>query len=514
MVLLLIGVCIIAALVRVVPRILVPAMVTDTYGHWILIKKIKEKGLMEAHNDVHYYPLGYHWLLSFLPDKLLPHWDRINGAFFDVIHVVLFSVTMWKIPDDSNMPDDIIWGWAPLLLALSPAWLSLGRGPRAYHGTARVFGELLVSGVFVCIWMYQDTRSWEWLAYAIIVSVFLVLSSKFGTQVLLSFCLIIGVLQNSVIIPFIPFVVGLLAYVVSKKAYGTILKGHISHLRWYARKVRKKRMFIANRNSFMEIWRIFRQTGILQAVYRFFSVNSLGAGTFQHLILIVVLILGAGSEISGTFPNYLWHWLFAGVCMWILSSMKCLLFIGAAERYLFAIAIPEYVLIAHYLFVGPVGARWVLLFGSFFIWLIYVWRMRIEYGGYYYLETKARRQTIHFLNTLTPMRLLTFDRSPAWDVAYKTHHHHFMIIPEFETIATWDDLFVYDTYPSWKAVSLLNLRLIVVSREALIDAARKKIPVEFPFSKLEKLFDNGSYYVYRVPGSLVHPIGSGTHLQP
>ncbi len=457
---------------------------------------------------MHYYPLGFHWLLSFIPDRLLPHWDRINGAFFDVLHVVLFSFAIWRHSVESKMPDEIVWGWAPLLLALSPAWLSLGRGPRAYHGTARVFGELLVSGVFVCIWIYQDTGSMEWLTCAIIVSVVLMLSSKFGSQVLLSFCLIIGVLQRSIILMSIPFVSGLLAYAFSKKAYGTILKGHIRHLKWYASNIKKKRMFIANRNSLREIWRIYRQSGILAAAYRFFGVNSVGVGIFQHLILIVVLIQTGGSDVSGTLPNYLWHWLFAGVCLWMLSSMKFLLFIGAAERYLFAMAIPEYILIADYLLDGPAGARWVILFGSVFVWLVFVWQMRIQYGGYYYLETKARKQTIGFLNTLTSMRLLTFDRSPAWDIAYKTNHHHFMIVPEFDATSSWDDLFEYDTYPSWKAVSLLDLRLIVVSREAVMDAIRKKIPVAFPFSELEKLFDNGMYQVYRVPESLFHPIGS------
>ena len=48
-------------------------------------------------------------------------------------------------------------------------------------------------------------------------------------------------------------------------------------------------------------------------------------------------------------------------------------------------------------------------------------------------------------------------------------------------------------------MSLLGIGLIVVNRDAITDATQRNVPVDFPFPKLEKVFDNNAYKVYRVP---------------
>ncbi len=434
-------------------------------------------------------------MLSVLPHRLLMQWEKVNGAFFDSLHVLLFALVLDVFAE--GLEDVIVWGWAPLLLGLSPAWLSLGRGPRAYHGTPRVWGELLVSCIFLSLWFFQETASWSWWWGAAGLGSILLLSSKFGTQTLVLFCVIVGLFQWSLPVVFLPIVSLAGAYLISQGKYVAILNGHLRHLAWYARRVQTGEVFVAGRNSLTAIRRVFRHEGIRGVLFHLFTVNSVGTGVYQHPLLCVVLILSfldVGMLHSSSFAS---HWFLAGVAMWLLSSTRRLLFIGAAERYLFMVAVPEYYVICHWLAtVSPIWS-WAFACMSVLYWVAYVRRFRFVYGGYY-LDSKARKQMVRFLADLQPARILAFDRAPAWDVAFKTDHIHFMMVPEFGTAAAWDAVFAFDTYPKWGAVSLLEVELILVNRDAITDAVRRKVPVEFPFSDMDKLFDNTAYQVYRV----------------
>ena len=491
----LIGVIAAVILVRLIPRLLAPALVSDTYAHWTWIKRIKKDGYHSTQKMVHYYPLGYHRMLSVLPHRLLMYWEKVNGAFFDGVHVLLFALVLDVFAE--GLEDVIVWGWGPLLLGLSPAWLSLGRGPRAYHGTPRVWGELLLSCTFVSLWFFQETASWIWWCGAVGSGAILLLSSKFGTQALVLFCVIVGLLQWSLPVICLPLVCLAGAYLVSKGKYKAILQGHLRHLAWYARRVQRGEMFVAERNSLIAIRRVYRREGIAGALVHLFTVNSVGTGVFQHPLLCVVLILSLLDVGVLDGSVFAWHWLLAGVAIWLLSSTRRLLFIGAAERYLFMVAVAEYFLICQWLAsVSPIW-RWGFACISVLYCLEYVRQFRFVYGSYY-LDSESRKQMIRFLAGLQPARILAFDRAPAWDVAFKTEHEHFMMAPEFGTAAAWDAVFAFDTYPRWTAVSLLGVELILVNRDSITDAVRRRVPVEFPFSDLEKLFDNSAYQVYRV----------------
>ena len=493
--LLLSGVLAAVILVRLIPRLSAPALVSDTYAHWTWIKRIKRVGYYNTHKVVHYYPLGFHRMLSVLPYRLLMCWEKVNGAFFDGVHVLLFALVLDEFAE--GLEDVIVWGWGPLLLGLSPAWLSLGRGPRAYHGTPRVWGELLLSAVFVCLWFFQETASWIWWWGAVGSGVILFSSSKFGTQTLVFFCVILGLLQLSVPVLCLPVVSLAGAYLVSKGKYRAILNGHLRHLVWYAKRVQRGEMFVAERNSLTAIRRVYRREGIGGALVHLFTVNSLGTGVFQHPLLCVVLILSLLDMGVLAEAVFAWHWLLAGVAIWMLSSTRRLLFVGAAERYLFMVAIAEYFLICQWLASVSDLWRWGFACISVLYWLECVRRFRFVYGSYY-LDSESRKQMIRFLEGLQPARILAFDRAPAWDVAYKTDHEHFMMVPEFAAAAAWDAVFAFDTYPKWTAVSLLGVELILINRDSITDAVRRKIKVEFPFCDLEKLFDNSAYQVYRV----------------
>lgn len=494
------AVCAIAFLVRIIPRLFAPSPVTDTYFHLSVIPRLKKDGWMKVSKALHYYPLGYDWLLSLLPGRLVKYWERINGAVFDALQVLLF---VWVLSVFADIQDpDVVWIWGPLLLALSPAWLSLGRGPRAYHGTPRVFAEFLVSCICVCLLLFQTTGEVWWWGLSVLGGGCLLVSSKFGAQVLLFFCVITGLFHHNLSILSVPLFSGVVAYGLSLGRYGSVLRGHLNHLMWYARSIRKDAMFVAQKNSWHVLRQRYAREGIKGFLLHFFSTNSLGAGFYQHQMLWFVLTVSLVQQEPVPIPDYLRHWLYAGISMWFLTSLRPFLFLGTAERYLFAIAISEYFIITQWLAISPPVWRWVMLAYSVALWLSYTWRFRIEYRGYY-LNTPDRKAMIAFLNEIkSPMRLLSFDKSPAWDLAYKTNHAHFMTLPEFGHSATWDDVFAFDTYPKWQAVRLLDIDLLVINKDALLDAVHKKVRIEFPFIKMEKLFENNPYQVYRIPGHL------------
>ena len=165
---------------------------SDTYFHLYCAATIRKKSFRLPNKlprivlDHEYtYPFLYHCLLAIFPIKIR-HWaERVSGAVFDTISVVIvYLFSRWLFQTHSN---PYLAEMVAALYAFSPGLLRMGSGPRAYNGSPRTMGQMLyvlhATSAFVGI----HENSIGFLTISVISGSMLTVTAKFGTQVLLMF---------------------------------------------------------------------------------------------------------------------------------------------------------------------------------------------------------------------------------------------------------------------------------------------------------------------------------------
>ena len=475
----------------------------DSLIHLRFVREVRRRGWKRARREMRRdYPLGYHWILSFLPESWMLKWERFNGGLFDSLHMLLF-VAVFAAFAPKGTPPVYIYFWAPLLLAISPGWMYAGMGPRAYHLTERVLAELLIGAAFSGLWLFTSTGNWAWFAAAAVIAGFAVTASKFSAQVLVGFCPIIGILQHSVPIFLFPLATFAVAMVQSSGDYWTLLKGQTEYSLWYAAAIKRKEMMVWTRNSLegaMKRYREFGAKGVLKWLVEECSFFSTPLHHVPFLIAVLAAWKGLGHLPTDTFPR---DWLIAGFAIWFLTSLKWFLVLGEAERYPFHAAIAEYFFIGFWLASGvPPIWKWVFL-GYSVVWYaaqqgIILIRLRHNKGESLVQE---REQLMEFLNTLPKQRYMAFSKSHALtgEVMFFTDHLH----PEIEIYdgkqLTYEDIFSVFPYPKWSMIDELGIGILVVNQPEMKAALKLGIGNDYDFGSMERLFVTETYAVYSVP---------------
>ena len=144
------------------------------------------------------------------------------------------------------------------MLSLSPTLLKVSMGPRAFDATPRVLGELLVFGFFIALFYFFEEKSYLAYLIGIFLGALSLITSKFSSQVILLFSMFIGVVLNSVAIVLAPFFIFMIAVVISKERYMTILIGQYQHLKRFAKITKNEVEFIASINRWEEYKKFFK----------------------------------------------------------------------------------------------------------------------------------------------------------------------------------------------------------------------------------------------------------------
>lgn len=150
--LLIIPILLVTFIVRVLPRFRIKyAYSGDTYGHFHISRAIRENKFRIPDkipgvtlNHTHTYPYLYHLILSVFTQGQRAVFERMSSALFDTVSVlVVYLFSGWI--SDSYLGNKFP-GFALLaagVYAIAPPLLMISRGPRAYRGTPRVFGQTL-----------------------------------------------------------------------------------------------------------------------------------------------------------------------------------------------------------------------------------------------------------------------------------------------------------------------------------------------------------------------------------
>lgn len=323
-------------IVRAWPRILLPhAIASDGFFHLYyshLIRKnkfrvpaIDERFLLNKNVD---YPYFYHWLMSFPGTNARLFLERFVSAICDSLScIILYLITNYVL---KNEEVSLI---VCILFIVAPSLFKNSDEPRVYHGSTRVFAQLLYF-VFMFGWILSMNGNFIGIVISIFSGSLIYITTKFGIQTLLFFGIIISV--------FYPFhflliiVAFVLSIVLTQARSLKTLKLHFLHSRFLF----KSNLFFQAFNFKRDISELYYaliaplkalgEMNISKLLKTLFSPES---SILKNFIAFHPYLILVNYKLAVSNPAF-YVWACAGVMVFLLTKIPKLRFLGKPERYL------------------------------------------------------------------------------------------------------------------------------------------------------------------------------------
>lgn len=515
-------ICIIAVtgfIIRFLPRLFRPnAIVSDTYFHLYRAQAIRDAGfrltktlprVVLPHENT--YPFLYHYLLALFPEKTRMWAERMTGAFFDTISVVMvYLFSSWLIRHISEAQAFAqLPVYVTLCFAFSPALLRIGSGPRAYNGSPRTMGQTLYLAHIFSAFVALETGSIAMAAAGVVTGALLIVTAKFAVQVLVFF----GVFFSIFITPMYAGYLALcffVSMVITGGAAFNVLKGQIRHSVNYVKNVQSIFLYphvITFRDYLARCLSVpynFLKLHPAKAIGWFYSENYP-----VHLLLFVfpqffaIIFILPDYQNIGTGVQTLIIWSLGGICWFVLTKLRILMFLGEGERYLEYALYPSFFLAIYLL---P-NYQTVI-----YIWIGYS-LISVIYYNYSYLN-QYRKADENYYITDACLNSLAFDRDA---VVWPIGSHHFealyhtknMILTHGvnidENVLSFDEFKLsYGNYPypseDWREIiKKYDVKFIYTGRTAMAHYYKNILKSDPCFYKSIELIDEaGESVLYRV----------------
>jgi hypothetical protein len=289
-------------------------------------------------------------VLAFFPQSWHLEIERWISAAFDTLNsqvVYLFSVYYLLHVNYQGEPARMAL-WISVLFVFSPALTSVGTGPRAYQGTARTFGELLFMLSMSCSIVYFFEGILTFLFLGGFFGGLLLLTSKFGAQVLVFFNIILFLYFRDITWVIVPAMSFLCAFLFSWGHYKEIAAGHVEHCQYYRKAISKRFYMVSEKNRLADLKNVIHdfyqdyyraaRTLLMNNTYTLLLLKN--PQLFYVLFLVVANALALGKE-----EKLLLVWTGAGLLAFLITSLKPFLFLGEADRYVEYGLLPQFILI-------------------------------------------------------------------------------------------------------------------------------------------------------------------------
>jgi len=516
---------------RLLPRWLNPkAVSSDSYYHLLCAQAIRENRFRIPEKvrgfcfpSPYDYPPLFHYLLALLGTRARERAEVWLSGVIDVGNVAVFYWLARRL-------DATLWaghGPSPLmlsaLLAISPALLAVGTGPRAYQATPRVLGEVWFNLAVAAALLFYLGDGWPCYAAAVAAAALVCLSSKFSVQALLFMLPVIGLLLKSPSLAALPLLGMGLAVVLSGGFYLRVLRGQIGHLYLFSRWTAQHYPNVLRKNRWQDIVNLPHYLlANRQEAYRVFFLDN------SYVILLTrnpqLLFLGYGWLVGGLVPwgppaaAALWAWAAASLAVFLLTSLRPLLFLGEPERYVEHALIPLYLLAGYAAwglgvfdtFSAVTAAYSLTLYGLYVLLFRRLFRVDPE-------AARDQEEAFAFLRNW-PGRLRLLPLGSIYGLAYWSGQEVFYSSGNFATcympIAQFRNIYKILGVPRENLRDILDgygLDGFVAFKKALA-AAWHDYGLRYSFAGLEKVFENDSCSVWlrRRPAADTTPPRSGT----
>lgn len=316
----------------------------DTYGHLFFAKQVQSQrsgpfGTINVNciwARPFRHPFLWHWLLTRLPFEYVLRFQRWINPFFDAVFVAISAQGLSYL------------GWEQqsvllisLLYVFTPIWFSrVNSGPRISSLTPRLLSEIAFNLLLVFLTFQFGIPPVLAFFISVLFGLYILLSSKFGIQVMFFLLPIISVVSLDPKPILVLFFSLLAAIAITHGDFLKTFKYQLQHLLLYFMGNLKGANPFSNRNSFKKLFvglqgnRDFFFYGKL--FYRLIVENSFAAIVFRMPILLAALYFFLGSPHS-LFLNVsaiYYGPVAAAFIVFLIINIPHLLFLGEAERYL------------------------------------------------------------------------------------------------------------------------------------------------------------------------------------
>ena len=439
------------AFLRGIVRYIRPyAIDSDTYFHLAFANHIRKKrhsfslripqfllpGKLE-------YPYLFHYILSFCKQSFLPTIERYISTILDSISCVTVFMFIWIDPLQLNLSEPKIIMFI-VLFATNPAFLAKQVGPRAYQTTPRVLGELIYLWHSLSLVIFISNGEWIWLSIAILSGGLLLLTSKFGAQVLFFFTIVLLVFTQKLIL--IAVLIGslLTAVILSKGKYLIIAKGQIYHLLMY------KEHLIKVHPQFHTYKTFNHQSGIRGLIGRVRSwKHNTMWGKFTYIIPLIAMSVFAFVNIENGVSSSIASGIYiASILIGVITTFRYFAFVGEGVRYL------DYGMIFQYLFITMFFSETNLVLLALYqiIIALYSARMFLKFyqnSGNNFTQNEALWETI---NGRYPGKVIFPIWSGApWEIWYTVNNP--LVYTTCISRSAWPGNSYQETFPQYPHIS-------------------------------------------------------------
>jgi hypothetical protein len=316
----------------------------DVHGHLYFAQSVARQGvgpfgritMNVVGAGAYSQPFVWHWVIGrFDPERIRRQQSWLNGVI-DAAFVVAAHALALQAGFDRETAL-----LAVALYLLTPMWFSsIAIGPRIAGFTPRLSAEVATNLFFLVLMLPLPAPPALVFAAAIALAAFVLSSSKFGVQAML-FLTPLACLLAQDLRPLLALVAATaLLVVVSRGETLTQLRSQLGHLAWYFRENLRGRMHISERNSLRALFRVEGATArerLTRFAYRAVGENSFTAVVLK-MPLLGLIAFGAAQvgldRLFGGEHRALAAPVAAAVVLFVLVSLRPLLFLGEAERYL------------------------------------------------------------------------------------------------------------------------------------------------------------------------------------
>jgi hypothetical protein len=370
------------------------------------------------------------WVFGLLPPEFLTRHHSKIGVVADSAFAVLIYYLTSKAGYESGIALKVF-----LLYLFTPAMFSrVAIGPRVHNFTPRLFSEITGNLFYIVIFLSLPIEaSWR-IAIAAVLAAIIILTSKFGLQVML-FMVPLAVAFSGDVSGLFALVLGfVLAFAATQGRFLGSMNEQLKHLTRYAIRNFRKEMPISNRNSLGKLKEYLGaekaiNSRLAKVLYYFLSVNSYTGVLLKFSTVPIVLMFltrdAFGPHTANGIGGLMAAPIYASAVCFFLVNLPPLLFLGEAERYLNHVAYFFFLTLA--LCTQPVGLSWIvlatLLCGVTYWFCEITVLPRLEKG--LKEKEKASREVLEYFRVYAHLRriaLYPYHAIGVWRVAYETNH--------------------------------------------------------------------------------------------
>ena len=485
----------------------------DAMSHLIMTDLVRRNGHRIPSRAPQYllgerldYPLFFHFVMSFVPRRVLDRWEWVVTPLTEGVHAaLLFGFAAYLLSRFDVVA-------APFLCALAvvTAYAVTPLLTRPWRRTG-FFGERSFGHLFGHIYMatlvaYLLTGAWPFAVVAIVAFTVAAASAKFATQAMVFLSVALAALLWDARPILLLVASAVIAIVCSRGYVWTLLRGQIRHSVLYCRHLvhlSDGTKAFSNRDLHAAISAVFRgrpreALGAFRRhpVSRLFSL----VPWLAPFAVLTGVVFIAGSAADGVFTRAVLGWGWSSVIVALLTMTDALKFLGEGERYLEYGVFP--MALAPLLLPSALGGAWwflLILYSA----IVYVRQLRN--GAALSLPSDAAAGVAAFMAQQPPATLYGVPGRLVLPLCYGTDHKavwHLAHIDDGDRLDRWLSLFANGAvYPfghpdSARSAGLRHGADLLVVWKSGVKSAAQVWGLHYDLSGHPVVFENDDFIVY------------------